>query len=148
MANDFNLINNVILNGNIWVSGSLSAPNSIIQIGIFNIRNYGSKDLVITLNNQGTIVHDAGGDLYLNNSAQINNQVGAVYEAQDAEIRSASGANGTAFNNAGTLKKTSSSNAIIDVEFNNTGQVNVEQGILLISGGGVSDNGQFNIAHG
>jgi hypothetical protein len=151
----------VLLAGNgSWYEGTMAATEGITNTGSLAIGWYQYDDykyLEGNLINKGTITHNAyyGGtsdyrsaQLLLKNLSKVNNQNGATYEFQEGEILAASGATDTAFNNFGNLRKTTANTARIAVAFNNSGQVNVEQGTLYLGGGGVSSNGIYNIASG
>jgi hypothetical protein len=82
--------------------------------------------------------------LYFYDGAILNNS--GNYELQQGEILNYDGV-GT-FNNSGTFKKTTTGTGTIRITFNNTGTVNVESGILNLTGGGVSNGGNFNLTSG
>ncbi|AFW94504.1 hypothetical protein ANA_C11743 [Anabaena sp. 90] len=142
MANNFIWIDATTLNGTLWDNGTPFAT-PITQIGTLTLGG-SSKYLNTQLNNTGTIVENDS-LFYFNDGAILNNS--GNYELQQGEIRNSTSSIGT-FNNSGTFKKTTTGIGSIGVAFNNTGTVNVELGILTLTGGGVSNGGIFNIASG
>jgi hypothetical protein len=111
----------------------------------------GSRNLNRTLENQGTI--DFNG-LYLyfgsvpNTPVTLNNQAGAVFNADgNGSIVQYYGA-AHVFNNAGTFNRTGTGSTIVDgIAFNNTGTVNLTEGTLELREGG-THTGTFNVAAG
>ncbi|MDB9450743.1 hypothetical protein, partial [Dolichospermum circinale] len=126
MANNFKWVNATTLNGVFWDNGTLSSTRPITQTGTLTIGGYSYKYLNTQLNNTGTIEFQTG-DIV--NDYYDDSIIGTL-------------------NNSGTFKKTTTDTATIDVAFNNTGTVNVEAGTLVLSGGGVSNGGTFNITSG
>ncbi|MFM6372294.1 MAG: hypothetical protein ACKPGN_29430, partial [Dolichospermum sp.] len=102
------------------------------------------KYLNTQLDNTGTIVQNDN-RLFFNDGAILNNS--GNYELQSGDICNSYFSVGT-FNNSGTFKKTTTSTGTISVAFNNTATVNVESGTLNITGGGVSNGGNFNLTSG
>ena len=135
-----------------WNVGTFKSTGILSNKGSLTIGGNTKKHLDAQLNNTGNITTNAGvsGIVYFKDGAILNNS--GNYELQSGDIdyvRSSlsSPAVGT-FNNSGTLRKTTLGNGGIGVNFNNTGTVNVESGILTLGGGGVSDGGIFNITSG
>jgi hypothetical protein len=143
MANNFIWIDATTLNGTLWDNGTLSSATPITQIGTLTLSGSSSKYLDTQLNNTGTIVENDY-RLYFNDGAILNNS--GNYELQQGEILNYDGV-GT-FNNSGTFKKTTTGTGTIRIAFNNTGTVNVESGTLNLTGGGVSNGGNFNLTSG
>ncbi|MFM6198234.1 MAG: hypothetical protein ACKPE1_03655, partial [Dolichospermum sp.] len=125
---------------NNWNGGILKSLGIITNSGTLTLSGSSSKYLNTQLNNTGTIVENDS-LFYFYDGAILNNS--GNYELQKGEIRNYNGV-GT-FNNSGTFKKTTTGTGTIGVAFNNTGPVNVESGTLNISGGGVSNGGNFNL---
>jgi len=111
----------------------------------------GGGNLGGALINQGTIIQ-AGGDLGVDDSVQLNNQAKAVYNfTSDGSI--SGGAPGYGMTNAGTVEKTSGTGtSSITLAFSNlNGTVTANKGTLQISSqysGGASTGGKFNAAAG
>ncbi|MFM7407395.1 MAG: beta strand repeat-containing protein, partial [Cuspidothrix sp.] len=149
MANNFVWVNATTLNGTLWDNGTLLSAVPITQIGALTIGGSTKKYLDAQLTNTGNITTNAVGVVYFQDGAILNNS--GNFELQSGVLQNVSSLSSPAvgtFKNSGTLKKTTLGNGSIVVNFNNTGTVNVESGILTIGGGGVSDGGIFNITSG
>ena len=152
MANNFNFIDDMTLDGVLWMDGILESPNStvtaITQIGTLSITSSSNKTLNTILTNTGNIVHNSSsiGEVFFVDGAVINNN--NSYEFQQGVIEDDfTGLDNGVFNNSGTLTKTTTNTATIEVDFNNTGTVNVQEGTLIIGDNGVSDGGDFDISN-
>jgi autotransporter-associated beta strand protein len=91
-----------------------------------------------------------GGKLVAPDSGVFNNLSGAIFNVSSAgSFFNTIGSSGNAFNNAGDFSKTSSSITIFDVPFTNLpgGNVKVNDGTLVLSGGGVNQ-GTITVAKG
>ncbi|MHB9032628.1 MAG: beta strand repeat-containing protein [Anaerolineae bacterium] len=88
--------------------------------------------------NAGTATWNKTGSgyLYIVNSAVFTNQPGATLTVQSAASNLFYGFG--SFVNAGTLTKSSAGSTSIDVSFNNTGTVNVQNGTLELKNGGTN----------
>jgi hypothetical protein len=96
------------------------------------------------LNNRGVVTHKDlyeyygyYGNLYLTNSSQIINQADATYDFQAGNIRLNVPADyqgvEAKFDNRGTFKKTGIYSSTVDVDFDNSGLVNVEAGYFTLT---------------
>jgi fibronectin-binding autotransporter adhesin len=91
-----------------------------------------------------------GGKLVAPDSGVFNNLAGAIFNVSSAgSFYNTINSSGNAFNNAGDFSKTSSSITIFDVPFTNLpgGNVKVNDGTLVLSGGGVNQ-GTITVAKG
>ena len=88
-----------------------------------------------TFHNTGSAVLSGFGYLYLANSAVWDNKATATFDAQNDYGIYPSGSPGGTFNNLGTFQRTSSGGTFyINAPFNNTGTVDVQTGVLNVSG--------------
>jgi len=85
-----------------------------------------------TITNKGTANVTGTGIVYFQNGASFDNQAGATFDFQtDADLNHSGGA-ATTFNNAGTLTKSAGTGtATIDMDFTNSGGVDVNTGSLI-----------------
>lgn len=128
-----------------------TAPITITANGGMSHATVASFDnLTLNLPGDTTFVqnHDGGGQTQGRNGAVINNA--GIWNATNTSGLGFS-AIGTrpAFNNGGTFNRTtSSSDWNCSWAFNNSGTVNANTGTMLLTGGGTSTGGAFNIASG
>lgn len=89
----------------------------------------------------------AGAGLFLANGSVVQNA--GIYNAQNDGGFVFNGGSGNAFFNTGVFNRNLSSGnfAVTNVEFHNSGTVNVQSGSLALNGGGVS-TGAFNVSSG
>lgn len=130
-----------------WTEGLLKDGSTTNGAdSFFNIQSTADNNLNNhTFNNAGTInwtdsdiVVDSGSSI--NNSGTFNDSISA-----DHEIRRFTG-NAFVFTNSGTYQKSGSAKTEIDQEFNNSGNVNIDSGILVLDGGGTaSSTGAFSL---
>src|SRR5262249_1092591 len=93
------------------------------------------------VNNFGTATVLSANTITFANAAIWNNQPGSTFLLPDGSGISNFFATGSAFNNAGTVLKTSPpGTATIAVPFNNTGSVQVQSGALSLTGGGTNSS--------
>ena len=98
------------------------------------------------MNNAGTATIPAGQTFTFANAAVWNNLAGSLFVLPDSAGISNFFANASAFNNAGTVRKTAPpGTATIAVPFNNLGTTEVQTGTLALTGGG-SNTGTINLA--
>ncbi len=97
----------------------------------------GNLYLAGTLTNTGSIAVTGTNNIFANAiSTTIDNQVGATFDFQAGATLSVNGFSGTAFNNAGTLERsTGSGTALIGFPVNNTGTIAGDSGTLQLTGG-------------
>jgi hypothetical protein len=126
-----------------WISGNMTGSGrTVIETGAnleFNPPIGTTPSLSgRTLENGGTALWNADGNLVMNSSAVLTNRAGALFEVQSAA--SFGGASGR-FDNAGTFRKSATNgtlNVPLGVSFNNSGAVEVQTGALRLAGGGSS----------
>src|ERR1017187_6699369 len=132
---------NAVLSGTIgWSAASLGGILALACGGTLNINALGNGQISgCILTNHGTINWSAGALLAGGGTAFYNY---GLWNAQgDNYISNDAGGAGTVFNNFGTFRKSagiSASQTLIatSVTFNNAGIVDVQQGNLLLQGGG------------
>ena len=123
-----------------WASGGLY-PGSALTVSsnaVLNLNGSNSLGLSGVLSNYGTINWSGNGNLQLNNyspygwSGAILNQAGGLFNvSNDQSISNGNPGNGY-FNNNGTFLKSRGTNTTIAVAFNNTGLVDIENGVTLM----------------
>ncbi|BAZ84556.1 hypothetical protein [Dolichospermum compactum] len=124
-----------------WNSGTINVSDGFTNNGNLSI-GYGDKYITGVLQNKGVVTQSDYyspwwtyyGNIYLNNSSQIINQIGATYDLQGGNIRpnfpaDYQGAEAK-FDNKGTFTKTSGYSASIYVDFDNSSTVNINAGNL------------------
>ncbi len=142
-------------NGTISASGSGSAwsggyinfgTGSLSNAGTLTISGSSNQAFAGTLTNTGTIVNTSTSTVYAAaGGTTINNEAGATFDIQAAATLTSNGLSDTAFNNAGTLERsTGSGMATISFPVNNTGTIAGDSGTLALTGGG-SGNGSDTI---
>ena len=139
-----------------WTGGSQSGTGSTTYSDTLAITGPGLKVLVggRTLNLQGTTTWNGNTATSNNairfwNGATINNS-GTFNDDNPFDSFIEHNVGGPhAFNNIGTFNKNANTTTLVDsgVAFNNSGTVNVNNGVFLPGGGGMS-TGTFNIADG
>ena len=150
-------------NGTISASGSASEwTGGQINFGTGSLANSGTLTIATTTNpnngfslagtvtNTGTIVVTGTNTIYANASGTtINNQTGATLDFQGAAGLNSNGQASTAFNNAGTLERsTGSGTATITFPVNDSGTIQGNSGVLLLTGGGSGAPGIVNAGTG
>jgi YD repeat-containing protein len=127
-----NLLGNTLTN-----AGVLSLNNSPIHAAILEGLNSSGVSLGGTLANRGTIVQQGGGAFQLVDKVRIDNQAVATYDfTSDGFIDSNAPSDPVALSNAGTVEKTAGTGtSSIQVDFSNTGIVQVQSGTLQFFSG-------------
>ena len=99
------------------------------------------------LENEG-VIHWHKNSFRMSEGAVIDNLAAGVFDVQaDVDMVHFMGAP-TAFHNSGTFRKTAGTGTTsIDIEFNNSGTVEVQTGTLSLAGGGIS-SGTFAVSPG
>ncbi len=119
-----------------WRAGSLNGGGSLNNIGTINLTSNASKSIFgdSVFNNSGTLNITSVGDLLISQGV-FNNEASGVLDMQsDGGNISWSGGTIHVLNNAGTIKRTTTTGqAQIDVETNNSGTIQVETGELEIA---------------
>jgi uncharacterized protein (DUF2164 family) len=133
-----------------WTGGTLEGyltNTATVTISTPNSRYFTSGGLGTFFYNQGLVQHTNDGALSLTggSSAQFYNRASGTYEfVGDGSISG----NGTFFN-AGIVRKSSGTSSVISAPFDNQGgTIEVDSGLLTLSGGGISLNGVFTVAAG
>ena len=134
-----------------WSGGSVNragAVNIPATTGTLNITGGNAKYWQqATLNNSGTVTSSSTYYLYFYNGAVINNLSGGSWlMTSDLGYYHGGGAM-PQFNNAGTMTKSGSGTKDVGIAFHNTGQLNVDNGVLRPFQGGTS-SGAVTVASG
>jgi hypothetical protein len=138
MANTINGSGNLtVSNSMTWSAGTLGGDvRAIIVPGVTLTMNHGANIALDTriLENNGTILWTGGGGIILAGNAVITNRPGAVFEWRTATGFGTSGGGGR-FDNAGTLRKMTSSGTanLGTLALNNYGSIEINTGTLLSS---------------
>jgi hypothetical protein len=123
-----------------WSAGTMAAGGKTIiaSTATGTISSGSSKGLNRTFDNSGALNY-TGTQLIFGLSAAVpgilNNLVGGQFNITTTGGFSQSSAAAHAFNNAGTLNKSGGASTFTNVEFNNTGNVNVATGTLSLANG-------------
>jgi hypothetical protein len=130
-----------------WTNGTMSGPGVTNLNGTATLSGgFFSKIDGRTVNNAGTVTIPASNSFTIAGAGVWNNLAGSTFLLPDSAQLSNFLITTGAFNNAGTVRKTSpSGTATIAVPFNNTGTVDVQTGTLALTGGGTS-SGTFTLA--
>ena len=135
-----------------WQSGIIKGGGviTVTASGVLNITTNSNKSFQDrTLNLAGNGTWTGTGQLNGDSNAGVFNiQAGGVFNVEtDAPFGNASG---VALNNAGTLRKNTTTGITNSTGFilNNTGTVDVQTGTLSFSAGGLNSTGTFNAAAG
>jgi hypothetical protein len=122
----------LILNGSFeWGHGDIQGYGALTNNGAMTISGADARILdARTITNNGTTNVTGTGIVYFQNSASFDNQAGATFDIQtDADLRYSSGS--VTFTNAGALSTSAgTSSAAIDMDFINSGKVDVNTGAL------------------
>ena len=136
--------------GNVeWSAGDIRGGGEIINQGGLTINGSNKKNLSegITLTNEGTITHSSS-SVVLSDST-LNNSASGLYDLQGGTLTSRYFNIVQDFNNnGGILRKSADSSSTVGLFVtNNSGTVEVQQGLLTLRGGGQS-NGTYTIESG
>ncbi len=132
---------NLTLKGTInWTGGTMSGTGTTtVAVGATLNLNGGSSEGLDTraLTNLGHIVWSNPNDLYLSNGAVLTNGTGASFTALNDRSIIFNGGINSVFTNAGTFTKSASTGTttLNDVQFINTGTLNVQSGTLSLTSG-------------
>ncbi len=135
-----------------WTGGTIDDLTLVVGTGAtlnINHSTAGTLSNAVLETQDDATVNWLSGDILLNNASVINN-AGTWNAVVDARIRHSSGSIGT-FNNlsTGIFRKQGSLGSGFDDIFNNDGALFVEDGFLIIDGGGtMSASGTINVASG
>jgi hypothetical protein len=156
-----------VTNSFTWTGGSMldAGKTLLAATASGTISGGNNKDLAVNrvLENAGTLTV-SGGTVFFNRDsfgggAVINNLAGATLEAQgEVDFRHNFNSPGSAINNAGLFRKTGGGTTELTastISLNNTGSLSVEEGTLLLNGGGtlggsldVAGAGELNLGGG
>jgi len=146
-------------NGATWTAGNLNAADtttnasgSVFNISSSSVNDFNARTIV---NQSGGTINWTDGDLRSGNGSVINN-AGTFNDSAAPTgiieyVNSVYGGTAAVFNNqsTGIYNKTSAGQTQFDVNFNNDGIVNVENGTLILNGGGTnSSTGTFAVDAG
>jgi hypothetical protein len=121
-----------------WVSGTLSAPLTVVTNGLMNIS--GGVTLNNVLTNAGTVTMTGNAVLYVDNNNStllggVDNLGTGLWDIQTNATIYSGNYGGEFFNNAGMFRKSGGANyTTIYVPFTNTGTLNALMGILSFDG--------------
>ncbi len=120
-------------NGVTWTTSNLTGGGTLVNLGLLHLTTSSTKTIIgnTTLNNEGTMTLQDGGDLYITDGV-INNQGTGTIDIQDnSSDISYSGGSSHILNNLGLIRRTNTTGiASVFVELNNTGTISVESGTL------------------
>jgi RHS repeat-associated protein len=130
-----------------WTAGGIAASAGLTVNGTLAMSGGSNHDMTGTVTSNGTATLGGTGYLRLGNGATFQNN-GSFTFLSDALVQYGFGSSGNAFNNAGTVTKTSSTSTgasgFSNLDFNSTGTVNVASGVLFIDRG--TSSGSWNVA--
>ncbi len=120
-----------------WSGGTMNGTGVINFAATATVNILGNVVQNQTINNAGNVVMSGGGVLNMGLATVFNNQAGATFDIQN---NAGIGGGASAFNNAGTLKKSGGIGESIIGPFpvNNSGSIAAQSGTLTLSGGGAS----------
>ncbi len=128
-----------------WSGGLIQGDFSVAPGGLLSVESGGDHEFVGLLNNAGTIAW-AGGRFYLENATTLNNAPGATFEMDSDQAILPAGSGPNRFINRGLFRKSTATGVTsIEVDFTNTGTVEVLSGTLYFPNGFTS-SGPFNVA--
>ncbi len=133
-----------------WSRGRIGGDGAFTLGGVMNLSGSSAKTLETrVLVNSGSIIWSDTGELRLRSNAEILNQAGAIFEMQsDAELEFAT-PDGGVLTNSGTLVKSAGTGiSIIDVIFNNSGNVALTSGSLELRRNSSDDGGVIAVGAG
>jgi adhesin HecA-like repeat protein len=112
--------------------------------GTLAIEGTGAKTLSgYTLNNMGTVVW-TGGDLRMSSTSTVDNS--GLWDVQGDLFMDYYGSPISTFNNSGVFRKSVGiGTATVEIIFNNSGSLEAQTGVVVLSGGG-NDTGNFNVS--
>lgn len=133
-----------------WSRGRIGGEGAFTLNGVMNLSGSSAKTLESrVLTNNGNIIWNDTGELRLRSNAAILNQPGAIFEMRsDAELEFAT-PDGGVLTNSGTLRKSAGTGiSIIDVSFNNSGNVVLNSGSLELRRNSSDNGGVIAVAAG
>ncbi len=133
-----------------WSRGRIAGDGAFTLGGVMNLSGSSAKTLETrVLINSGTINWSDSGELRLRSNAEILNQAGAIFDMQsNAELEFAA-PDGGALTNLGNLVKSAGAGiSVIDVIFNNSGNVALDSGTVELRRNSSDTGGMIAIAAG
>ena len=134
-----------------WVYGTIKGGSTVNFNGTVNLSSANHKFLkeYTTINNNGLITIQGGGNFYLS-PGSINNLTTGIINLQSTSggtIYSGTNADPNILTNTGLIKKSSTGTTVIDAQLkNNSGTILVESGVLTFSGRAKTlTNGIYNV---
>jgi hypothetical protein len=123
-----------------WSAGNMAGGGTTVLPagGVLNITGLASKGLnARTLNLAGSTTWTDNGTVTLQGGSTINNQTGATFEVQGDSSLTSSGTPASVFSNAGTFTRSASVGTMtVSCQFDSSGTVSVQSGVLNLRGGG------------
>ena len=152
LANGCTLVGTGTVQGTVsWTDGLVAADITLATNSVLTLS--GSANKVMSggvLRNGGTVIWSGTGNLRLNDSSDIENLAGGLFDVQtDATMYYNSG-NPPVFNNAGIFRKSGGTNTttISSVTFSNAGTVELQSGTLSFNSGLNQTSGDTRLAGG
>ena len=128
-----------------WSTGFMRNVLTVAPTGILNIVSGNDHELAGTMTNAGT-VHWSAGRFFLEDRTTFVNLAGATFDVQSDLQLNPAGTSPNEFINQGTFQKSGGLGQLsINLQFINSGTVQVQSGILHFNDGFVS-SGNFNVA--
>src|SRR5205085_3920949 len=140
--------------GDLNISGRLNYRGTMAGTGTTNVLagatfvlDGAQPQLLRPLNNATTAQYNVTSSMVLGTNGTFNNQAGALFDVlADKQLFTAGGSG--VFNNAGTFRKATATGTLdVNVQFNNSGTVDLQAGTLNLNTNGTS-SGAFNGAAG
>ena len=133
-----------------WINSTLASSSPLVQHGGLTLAE---NNAIGWIENQGVVHQGSLPTLVINLNGHFDNEFEGTYDLQgDYPISIGGGGGGMApyFSNAGLLRKSGGGGiSAINVLFNNqNGTIEVDSGMLSLSGGGSSSSGVFTVAAG
>jgi hypothetical protein len=135
----------VTVNGSLtWSGGTMSGTGHTVLNGTASLT--GSEVLDgRALDNAGTATLTSGGSLNLQNGAVVNNLAGATFLL--ANINGVGGDAASRFNNAGTLRRTLTTNYNFGAPLTNTGTLDLIDGASVFLGANLTSTGNISLGN-
>ncbi|MEQ2005856.1 MAG: SBBP repeat-containing protein [Limisphaerales bacterium] len=122
-----------------WTGGTMGTggTTTIATNGTLLVSGLADKDLRRTLDNFGTVTWSGSGRILGHSTPVINNQAGAVFDAQsDTTLFESGDGSVKTFNNSGTVRKSvATGTSTIHGTFNNNGALEIQGGIVSLVNG-------------
>ena len=151
LANGCTLVGTGTVQGTVsWTDGLVAADITLATNSVLTLS--GSANKVMSggvLRNGGTVIWSGTGNLRLNDSSDIENLAGGLFDVQTNATMYYNSGNPPVFNNAGIFRKSGGTNTttISSVTFSNAGTVELQSGSLVV-GGSFNQTGICTIAAG